>query len=348
MHEHIWTTSSRISVSGPAGWAPVERLEVPHASGRAVVRVERFPALPDADLDQLAELHAERLAVEGSTDHSTARQEVLGSPDGRRRTLTWSDESGPLQAVMDYVLDRGRLVVVTVVTPVGDPLLAEAAASVAASVSIADPVRMPDDDLPIRPGGVDLADLARAWRAGTTPEARPEHVVTTEESFGAAKHFGVAMLPGADTGRWDQLEPAQRDLAAAVAWRSLEARGASDETDLAEALGLAASHDLIVLVTERTADASRAQWFAARPDRMVRLRPAGPGLIALSTHPSADLADLVLADVSPGSTVTASAVYRSEGHVVGDETSWTGGDAADDVRDALGVLVTQTRVGGAP
>lgn len=348
MHEHIWTTSSRISVSGPSGWAPVERLEVPHASGRAVVRVERFPALPDADLDQLAEMHADRLAVEGSTDSGTARHEVLGSPDGRRRTLTWSDESGTLQAVMDYVLDRGRLVVVTVVTPVGDPLLAEAAATVAASVSISDPVRMPDDELPIRPGGVGLGDLARAWRTGTTPEARPEHVVTTEESFGAAKHFGVAMLPGADTGRWDQLDPTQRELAAAVAWRSLEARGAADETDLAEALGLAASHDLIVLVTERTADAPRAQWFAARPDRMVRLRPAGPGLIALSTHPSADLADLVLADVSPGSTVTASAVYRSDGHVVGDETSWTAGDAADDVRDALGALVTRTRVGGAP
>jgi hypothetical protein len=348
MHEHIWATSSRISVSGPSGWAPVERLEVAHASGRAVVRVERFPALPDADIDALADMHAARLAGDGSTISGAAPHEVLGSADGRRRTITWSDDSGRLEAVMDYALDRGRLVVVTSVTPVDDPALAEAAATVAASVRVTDPVHMPEEELPLRPDRVDLGDLARAWLVGTSVESRSEHVITTEESFGAAKHFGVAMLPGADTARWDQLDLAQRDLAAAVAWRSLEARGASTEGDLGEALRLATSHDLIVLVTERTDAESRAQWFAARPDRMVRLRPAGPGLISLSTHPSADLADIVLADVSRGSVVTASAVHRSEGHVVGEETSWTGGDAADDVRDALGRLITHTHVGGAP
>lgn len=348
MHEHTWATSSRISLSGPSGWAPVERLEVPHASGRAVVRVERFPAGPDADIDALADMHADRLAGDGATISGAAPHEVLGSPDGRRRTITWSDDVGHLQAVLDYVLDRGRLVVVTTVTPVDDPVLAEAAATVAASVHIADPLHMAEDELPLRPDRVDLGDLARAWLAGTSVESRQEHVITTEESFGAAKHFGVAMLPGADTARWDQLDLAQRDLAAAVAWRSLEARGASTDGDLGEALSLAASHDLIVLVTERIGGESRAQWFAARPDRMVRLRPAGPGLISMSTHPSADLADLVLTDVSRGSVVTASAVHRFEGHVVGDETSWTGGDPADDVRDALGRLITHTHVGGAP
>lgn len=348
MDHHTWATTSRISVSGPSGWAPVERLEVPHAGGRAVVRVERFPVVPGADLDALAELHASRLSVEGCTDSGTATHEVLGSPDGRRRTLTWSDDAGRLQAVMDYVLERGRLLVVTAVTPLDDPVLGETAAAIAASVHVTDPVHMPEEALPLRPGAVDFEELARRWRGGTTPEVREEHVITTEESFAAAKHLGVAMLPGADTGRWDQLDAGQRDLAAAVAWRSLDARGASADTDLAEALGLAASHDLIVLVTERTEAESHAQWFAARPDRMVRLRPAGPGLIALTTHPTADLADLVLADVSPGSHVTASAVYRSDGHVVGDETTWTGGDPEADVRDALGRLVTQTRVGGAP
>ena len=55
-----------------------------------------------------------------------------------------------------------------------------------------------------------------------------EHVLTTDESFGAARHFGVAMLPGADTCQWDQLDADQRELAAAVAWRSLAARGAED------------------------------------------------------------------------------------------------------------------------
>jgi hypothetical protein len=348
MFEHIWTTSSRISVSGPAGWAPVEQLEVPHASGRAVVRVERYPAPVGSDIDSLATLHAARIAVDGGTDSGLEPQEVLGSADGRRRTIAWSDERGGLEAVVDYALDRGRLLVVTRVAPVDDPSLAEAAEAVAATVRISDPVHMSEEQLPLRPGRADLDEVARAWREGTTPEPRPEHVITTEESFGAAKHYGVAMLPGADTSRWDQLDMGQRDLAAAVAWRSLEARGASDDTDLGEALSLAASHDLIVMVTERRDEDSSSQWFAARPDRMVRLRPAGPGCIALSTHPSADLADLVLASTGSADSVSASAVYRADGHVVGDETTWSGGDAADGVREALGRLVTQVHAGGAP
>jgi hypothetical protein len=348
MHEHIWGTTSRISVSGPAGWAPIEQLEVPHASGRAVVRVERYVAPPDADIDSLAALHADRIAVAGATDSGTTPHEVLGSTDGRRRTVTWYDEVGGLRAVVDYALDRGRLVVITTVSPVGDTSLGDAAAAIAASVRISDPVHMDDEQLPLRPGRVDLAEVARAWRAGTTPDNRPEHVITTEESFGAARHFGVAMLPGADTSSWDRLDHAQRDLAAAVAWRSLEARGGAGDGDLAEALQLAASHDLIMMVTERGTEDSRTQWFAARPDRMARLRPAGPGRITLTTHPTADLADLVLADAAPGTTFTASAVYRSDGHVVGDEATWSGDAAPDDVRNALGRLVTQVHAGGAP
>ncbi|MBD3945614.1 hypothetical protein [Nocardioides ganghwensis] len=348
MDEHIWTTTSRISVSGPSGWAPVEQLEVPHASGRAVVRVERYRVPPDADIDSLAAQHGVRIAVEGGTDSGTEPHEVLGSADGRRRTVTWSDEDGRLQAVVDYALDRGRLVVVTTVTPVDDPTLAGAAAGVVASIRVSEPVHMPEDQLPLRPGRVDLSEVARAWREGTRPEPREEHVITTEESFGAAKHFGVAMLPGADTSLWDQLDMAQRDLAAAVAWRSLEARGAADGTDLGEALELAASHDLIVMVTGRRGEESSTQWFAARPDRMVRLRPSGAGRITLTTHPTADLADLVLASTAQDAEVSASAVYRADGHVVGDETSWHGDDAPEGVREALGRLVTQTHVGGAP
>jgi hypothetical protein len=349
MDEHIWSTSSRISVSGPAGWAPVERLEVPHASGRAVVRVERFPALSDADIDDLAALHGERVAVEGWTDSGAGPHEVMGSADGRRRTVTWTDDAGlRLQAVMDYVLGLGQLVVVTTVTPVDDPALAEAAATITSSLRVTDPVEMPEEQLPLRPSRVNLGDLARAWREGTHPEPREEHVITTEESFGAAKHFGVAMLPGADTSRWDQFDLSQRDLAAAVAWRSLDARGASGGTDLADAIGLAASHDLIVMVTQRRGEKSSAQWFAARPDRMVRLRPLGKGRIALTTHPSADLADLVLAGTTPESAMTAAAVYRADGHVVGDEISWSGDDASDKVREALGRLVTRVHSGGAP
>lgn len=345
MLEHIWATSSRISMSGPSGWAPVERLEVHHASGRAVVRVERFPVDPDATIDDLAEQHSRRLAVDAASDSGITPHEVLGSSDGRRRTVASSDRSGAVQTVADYLLDSGRLVVVTVVTPVGDVGLAEEAAAIAASASIADPVRIPTDELPLRPGQVDFGDLARAWRAGTTPEARSEHLITTEESFGAARHFGVAMLPGADIGRWDQLDADQRRLTAAVAWRSLEARGAAADSDLAEALELAASHDLILLVAEQRGEESAVRWYAARPDRVVRLRPRAPGLIALSTHPAADLADLVLADLvlsdgAPDGTVTASAVHRVDGRVVGDETSWSAEHDPREIREALVRLVT--------
>jgi hypothetical protein len=348
MDDHVWTASTRISVSGSADWVPVDQLEVSHASGRAVVRVERYPVSPQAGIDSLADLHAARTAVPGSTDSGAAPYEVLGSTDGRRRTVTWVDSGGELRAIIDYALDRGRLVVVTTVAPVGDPSLAEAAAAVAASVRISDPVHMTEEQLPLRPGRVDLDEVARAWCEGTTPEPRQELVITTEESFGAAQHFGVAMLPGADTSSWDQLETAQRDLAASVAWRSLEARGAADDTDLALALKLAASHDLIVMVTQCREERTSTQWFAARPDRMVRLRPSGSGRITLTTHPTADLADLVLADTGTGADVTASAVYRAGGHVVGDEATWSADDTPDDVRQSLARLVTQVHAGGAP
>lgn len=353
MSEHTWATTTRISVSGTPVWHPVERLDVAHSGGRAVVRVERFPAPPDTDIDTLAALHAERLAIPGWTDGGTTPHEVLDHPDGLRRTASWTDQAGTrLQAVVDYALHSARLVVITTVTPVGDHALEQEAAAVRDSVRISDPVQISVDQLPLRPGRVDLAGLAAAWRSGTSPEAGEEHVVTTEESFGAARHFGVAMLPGADTSSWDQLDAAQRDLAAAVAWRSLEVRGAGEGTDLAEALQLGASHDLILMVCEQQDRRSHTQWFAARLDRMVRIRPSGPGRMALSTHPTAVLADLVLADLAmadagPGHTMTASAVYRVDGHVVGDEATWTSDASAAEVREALGRLVTRSHVNGA-
>lgn len=345
MTDFTWTTSARLSVSGLAGWAPVERMEVPHSSGRAVVRVERFPAAPDADLDTLAALHGDSVAVEGWTDSGLSIHEVLGSAEGRTRTVTWADDDGTrFDAVIRYALERGSLVVLSTVTPAGDATLAREAATIAESVHVVRPVEMTETTLPLRPGQVDFSEVAAAWRAGTRPEPGAEHVITTEESFGAAQHFGVAMLPGADTSQWDQLDPAQRDLVAAVVWRSLEARGAGSGTDLAEALELAASHDLIVMASERDDDQVVHQWFAARADRMVRLQPFAPGLMVLTTHATADLADLLLAGSrGAGTTVTASAVYRSEGHAVGDETAWAGNDAPDLVREALGRLVTGTR-----
>ena len=172
------------------------------------------------------------------------------------------------------------------------------------------------------------------------PDAGPWHTITVEESFAAARHFGVPMLPGADTAAWSMLDPGQRDLAAAVAWRSLRARGAEDDPALAEALTLAASHDTIVVLTS-SAEPPGTRWFALRPDRAVEVG-AGPepGLIRLRTFDTAALADLVIATTPTGSEVSASSVYRDDGRVVGREATWfADADAEDVVRRALAGLL---------
>lgn len=338
-----WRTTSRISLAGGPGWGPTERVEAVHGGGRALVRVETCPVAPGTDLDTLADLHAQGVAVPGALDSglSPASVPVLGSPDGRVRVTTWIDDLGRhVEATTTYALVQGRLAAVTTVVAGGDPELAAEAARVAASAEVATPMAMDDESLPLRPGEVDLSEAVAVWRSGTTPAPAVEHVVTTEETFAAARHYGVAMLPGADTAQWDQLDAGQRDLASAVAWRSLEVRGAVDAGDLHDALELAASHDLIVMVAEHEDDDTCTTWFAARPDRMVRLRPDGAGRMVLTTHPTGDLADLLLlGHGDPDVTVNASAVYRSEGRVVGDEAGWPGSADPASVRDALSGLV---------
>lgn len=349
MSEFTWRESCRISVFGLPGWAPVQRVEVPHESGRAFVRIESFPVDTEQGLDSLAAQHGDPLVVEGSRDSGLAAHATLGSADGRTRSIGWNDEDGTrYEAVMHYVLDHGRLVVVTTWVAGGNTDLAREAVMIAGSVRLTEPVAIAQDSLPLRPGQVDLGAVVEAWRTGTDPTVGTEHVLTTDESFGAARHFGVAMLPGADTSQWDQLDGDQRELAAAVAWRSLAARGAEDGSDLSEALELAASHDLIVMVSSRQGEQNRTQWFAARTDRMVRLQPVAPGRMVLTTHPTADLADLVLSGAGGDHTVTASAVYRSDGHVVGDETSWTGADEPEAVRHALCGLVSGSHATSSP
>lgn len=339
-----WRTTSRISLAGGSGWGPTERVEAVHGGGRALVRVETCPVAPGSDLDTLADLHAQGVAVPGGHDSglSPAPGPVLGSADGRVRVTSWTDEAGRhIEATTSYALLHGRLATVTTVVADGDPELAAQAAGIAATAEVAAPTSMEDESLPLRPGEVDLSEAAALWRAGTTPAPAIDHVLTTEETFAAARHYGVAMLPGADTAQWDQLDGGQRHLASAVAWRSLEVRGAAEGGDLGEALELAASHDLIVMVAERNADDTRATWFAARPDRMVRLRPDGAGRMVLTTHPTGDLADLLLlGHGDPEVTVNASAVFRSEGRVVGDEAGWRGSADPASVRVALSGLVT--------
>lgn len=338
MSEFTWRESCRISLSGLAGWAPVQRVEVPHSSGRGLVRVECFPVGTDREIDELASQHGDGLVVERGRDSGLTSRPVLGVEDGRTRSFGWTDDEGTSwEAVAHYALAHDRLAVVTTLVAGVDTQLAHEAAEIAGSVRLTEPMAITDETLPLRPGQVDLGPVGEAWQTGTAPATAPEHVLTTDESFAAARHFGVAMLPGADTAQWDQLDAGQRELAAAVAWRSLEARIATSDPELSEALELAASHDLIVMVSHRDGEQSHPEWFAARSERMVRLRPLAPGRMVLTTHPTADLADLVLAG---GGDATASAVYRADGHVVGDETSWSAEDDAHAVREALCGLVS--------
>lgn len=345
MTENTWRTASRISLTGMPGWGPTERVEAVHGDGRGLVRVETCPVDPAAGLDALADLHQAGVAVPGAHDTGLTPATVLGSDDGRTRTVTWTDNHGRrLEATTSYVLRDGRLVTVTTVVADGDPVVAAEATQIATSAEVVPTTAFTEETLPLRAGEVDLSAVVAAWSAGTTPAPADEHLMTTEESFAAARHFGVAMLPGADSSQWDRLDSAQRDLVASVAWRSLEARGAGEPGDLRDALEIAASHDFIVMVASRRGEDLGARWFAARADRLVCLRPAGPDRMALSTHPTGDLADLVLADHrGPGTTVSASAVYRSGGHVVGDEATWTGADTEESVRGALIRLVSGSR-----
>jgi hypothetical protein len=96
------------------------------------------------------------------------------------------------------------------------------------------------------------------------------------------------------------------------------------DDELREALELASGHDVIFVVTTRRGDASSTEWYAARPDRMVRIRRTDvEGQLRLSVHDTAALATLVVDGTKAGDTITASSVFRSDGHVVGHEETWT-------------------------
>ena len=170
-------------------------------------------------------------------------------------------------------------------------------------------------------------------------EARPrwgEVVITVEESFAAATHYGVAMFPGVDPASWQALTTDERQLVAAVAWRSLIARGAESEPRVREALELASSHDLILVVNTNVDGHTDAQWFAATSDRAVRVQIDESGLVHLSTFAVGGLVDLLLETTPPRAQVTVSCVYRDNGKVLGNETTLVATPDADAVfRTAL-------------
>lgn len=343
-----WRASARLSVSGPEGWAPAERMAVHHRDGHALVTVESWPVDPEVDLEQLASAHAAQLAGPQRVPSPLVEATVLGHPDGRGCTVSWSDAHGQvLTASLGYALRPGRMFAVTQVAPEGDPARGSEMASILASVTISTAAEIDEQTLPLLcDAGPGLAAVAEAWRRGASASETietVEHLLTTEECFGAARHYGVAMLPGSGSPAWHLLDDAQRELASAVAWRSLQARGVQDDPALCEALELAAGHDLLVVITAHVSSEPRTQWYAIRTDRMVRVRPGDmPGTLRLACFDTASLADLVLAGGSdPGSEVTAFCVHRRDGRVVGREVTWRA-DARDaEVRSALvGLLPT--------
>ncbi|HSV38398.1 MAG TPA: hypothetical protein VLI04_06510 [Nocardioidaceae bacterium] len=341
MTELLWRAPARVSVSGPEGWAPAEVVDVHHRDGDAVVRVETWPVAADADLDELAARHFDP-AETPARDSGLTPAQVLGSDQGRNRSVTLTGPDGSsTQALFSYAVRQGRFFAVTRLVPAADSKKAAEAAAIADSISVAAPSDIDEALLPLRPSGADFESVRDAWIRGTEVPESTDHVVTVEESFAAARHHGVAMLPGADTTGWNTLDATQRELVSGVAWRSLVARGATTDASFREALEIAASHDLIVVVTTRREGTSTTEWYAARPDRLVRIRPSEhEGQLLLTVHDTAALADLVVDEMRQGDEITASSVYRHDGSVVGREESWTAdhtGDAGS--RPALEALL---------
>ncbi len=332
----LWRAPGRIHVSGPAGWAPVVRSEVRHQDGDAVVAVEGWPVLADdVDLDTLAQTHTASLQADSgpsaATDSGLYDAMVLGNPHGREHTMTWT---GPDQvtniAHIGYTVSNGWFYAVTRLVSDGDTTKAEEAADVAASVRLVTPVQLDRTSSPLGPRGpVSTEALTAGWGTKTTPEAGPTHILTTEESFAIAARYGVNMLPGVDTTTWDTLDPSMRELAAAVAHRSLTARRVPEDPGFSEATELAASHDVLIVASTEPDPTDEGPthvvWYALRPDRMVRVHRAGDGQIGLTTFDTAALPQLMAADFVNGKTRVLG-VLRDGDRVTGRESTWSAGE----------------------
>jgi hypothetical protein len=210
MTELLWRAPARVSVSGPQDWAPAERVDVHHRDGDSVVRVETWPVGADADLDELAARHFEPGSPAGQ-DSGLAPARVLGSDQGRSRVVSWAAPDGTLmQATLGYAVRQGRFFAITRIVPAGDSLKAAQAAAIAESITVAAPSDIDEDLLPLRPSAADFESVRDAWLRGTEVPESPGHVLTMEESFAAARHHGVGMLPGADTTSWNTLDAGSR------------------------------------------------------------------------------------------------------------------------------------------
>ena len=167
MTQLLWRSPARISVSGPAGWAPAEQVEVHHREGDAVVRVESWPVADGAALTDLAAGHFDASHLPAAQDSGFEQAAVLNDPQGLRRVINWQPESGKARrATLEYAKSDGRMFALTRVVPAADEDRGAEAEAIVASLRVGALTDMNSEQLPLRPQTVDFHDVRDAWLSG--------------------------------------------------------------------------------------------------------------------------------------------------------------------------------------
>lgn len=305
-----WRIPARLTVSGPTGWVPVERVEVVRVDGAAQVSVETWPVV-GMDIDDFAKEHASSLAATraGWSGLGIEVATVMGCEDGRTRRGTWLDADGsPVDVTIGYRLDPDVAFVVTSVRRADDESAVKDAQAIVASIAAvsvlrAEPVR--PEAAPSRPDvvGSDWDDLRVSWARETkvASSGQGHSELTFEEALAAAAHHGAVGFPGVDARFLNALEPALASVVLQVAWRSVEAR-AGTEPDLTRQLELATNHDVLVVREHMNSVNARLVWLAARPDGVVVLEPdVDARRVSIGGADAEDLVELLLADLDAAS-----------------------------------------------
>jgi hypothetical protein len=282
-----WRAPARVSVSGTQGWYPLERLDVVHSTGAALVSVETWPA-GDRELAEFVADHVDRrLAPSGWEQLADGPATVLGKDGGRRLRGTVRDDDGQqTELTVEFCLDGGQIFVITSLAR-GDEAVKAESAAIARSVRAAGFLRS-DPAAALVPADADQG----ADKPGPAVAADDEMRLTFEEALAVAARTGVATLPGVDPRYLSGLDDPGRELALYVAGRSVEARGGFASGPLGTALDLATRHTALLTVDGPYRE---RHWFAVRAESAVAVRtdPAG-GTIGLRLLRSAELIERLL------------------------------------------------------
>jgi hypothetical protein len=284
-----WRTPARISVSGPDGWFPVERVEVHHVEQEARVAVESWPGAED-EREFAARYVAARLAPIGW--HQLAEEAVTaldGVPAYRLRGTTGA---GAIELTVDFCTETGRTTVITSARSGPDATVATEAAAIAASVRMASYF---DGD----------AETVLSADPGQRPAVvEPVEVcLTFEEALAVAAQHDVPTLPGVDPRYLSGLAASARELVLQVARRSVQARDADGTGPVSTALALAARHEALLTVQRPGA---QPQWVALGQGALVQIaRDLAAGTLSLRLRPIGELPDRLLGTVSGVAAPTA-------------------------------------------